>query len=227
MDEQENMQQSENLDGPIQEDKLQNENLDRTIQEDSLQNEKTIRGLAIAATVTFAWILIWALVLKLGSEIMLVRNYYNLRYMTLEERILWDVIPFHYRGEGEYVMRQVLNTILNCFVLAPFGITLCYVFKKPNVWLSAALCFGFALCIEILQLFTVVGNPASEDLITNTASCFIGYAIYHFFLRRMTSKQTSRFLVISNVVLGIGVIFSLVTIAIASDTIFKILTRTL
>ena len=78
--EQENMMQSENLDGPIQEDKLQNENLDRTIQEDSLQSEKTIRGLAIAATVTFAWILIWALVLKLGSEIMLVRNYYNLRY---------------------------------------------------------------------------------------------------------------------------------------------------
>ena len=225
--EQENMMQTENLDGTIQEDSLQNENLDRTIQEDSLQSEKTIRMLAIAATVTFAWILIWALVLKLGSEIMLVRNYYNLRYMTLEERILWDIIPFHYRGEGEYVMRQVLNTILNCFVLAPFGITLCYVFKKPNVWLSAALCFGFALCIEILQLFTVVGNPASEDLITNTASCFIGYAIYHFFLRRMTSKQTSRFLAISNVVLGIGVIFSLVTIAIASDTIFKILTRTL
>ena len=75
MDEQENVGQTENLDGPIQEDKLQNENLDRTIREDSLQNEKTIRGLAIAATVTFAWILIWALVLKLGSEIMLVRNY--------------------------------------------------------------------------------------------------------------------------------------------------------
>ena len=213
MDEQENIQETENL--------------DITHQEDSQQSEKTIRGLAIAATVMFAWILVWALVLKLGSEIMLVRNYYNLRNMTLEERILWDIIPFHYRGEPEWVMRQVLSTILNCFVLAPFGITLCYIFKKPNVWRNAALCFGFALCIEILQLFTAVGNPAPEDLITNTASCFIGYGIYHFFLRCMTSKQTTRFLIVSNVVLGLIVIFSFVTIAIAFDTIFKILTRTL
>ena len=203
------------------------ESLDRTIQEDGFQNEKTIRMLAIAATVMLVWILIWALVLKLGSETMLVRNYYNLRDMTLEERILWDIIPFHYRGEGEYVMGQVVSTILNCFVLVPFGITLCYVFKKPNVWLSAALCFGFALCIEILQLFTTVGNPAPEDLITNTVGCFIGYGIYHFFLRRMSSKQTSRFLAISNGALGVIVIFSLVTIVIAFDTILKIVTKTL
>lgn len=217
----------ENLDRELQEDTVQSQSLDRAIQEDALQSEKAIRGLAIAATVTFAWILIWALVLKLGSEIMLVRNYYNLRNMTLEERILWDIIPFHYRGEGEYLIRLVVNTILNCFVLVPFGITLCYVFKKPNVWLSAALCFGFSLCIEILQLFTTVGNPATEDLITNTIGCFIGYAIYHFFLRRMTSKQTSRLLVISNGVLGVIAIFSLVTIVIAFDTILKIVTRTL
>ena len=189
--------------------------------------EKGIRRLALVATGMFAWILVWALVLKLGSEIMLVRNYHNLKDMTMMERIMWDIIPFNYRGEGYWKMRQFLDTILNCFILAPLGVLLCYVFKKDNVWRNALLCLGFSLCIEILQLFTTVGNPATEDLITNTVGCFIGYGIYRWGFRRLNEKNTYRILLVSNVVLGVVVVFSFITIGIASDTILKIIMKTL
>ena len=61
-------------------------------------NEVTIRRLALSALVMYIWILIWALVLKLGDAQTLIRNYQNLSVLTLKERIMWDLIPFNYRG---------------------------------------------------------------------------------------------------------------------------------
>ena len=187
-------------------------------------DEQTVRRLAFAAIVMLSWIMVWALVLKLGSEIMLVRNYYNLKDMTLEERILWDIIPFNYRGDDYWKMRQFIDTILNCFVFSPLGVMLCYVFKKPSLALNALVCFGFSLCIEVLQLFTTVGNPATEDLITNLLGCFIGYGIYALIFKRLTEKQNVRCFAVVCVVLGLGVLFSFVTVALAWDTIVGIAT---
>ena len=46
------------------------------------ENENKIRKLATACAIMFSWILIWALVLKLGSETLIVRNYTNLKDMV-------------------------------------------------------------------------------------------------------------------------------------------------
>lgn len=188
-------------------------------------NEATQRRLAIAITIGFSWILIWALVLKLGSEILLVRNYTNLSGMTFEERITWDLIPFNYRGDDYWKMRQVLDTVLNCFVFAPLGVTLCYIFKKRVALVGGLICLGFAVGIETLQLFTVLGNPATEDLITNTAGFFIGYGIYRLLLKRLSTRATVRFLAVCAVLLLIAIGFSIVTTAMAADVIVKILTK--
>lgn len=196
-------------------------------EEKTVQSEKRIRQFAIMAMLMLVWILVWALVLKMGSKIILVRNYQSLKDLTLKERILWDIIPFNYRGDAKWKLMQVMNTILNCFVLAPFGVILCYIFKKPNVWRNAALCLGFSLCIEMLQVPATLGNPATEDLITNTLGCFIGHGLYILIFRRMKVKQTYRFLLVSNVILVLVVIFSVITTAMAADTIFLILTKTL
>ena len=130
-------------------------------------DEVSLRRLALATTFMFSWILVWALVFKLGNEVLLVGNYTNLKDMTLEERILWDLIPFNYRGEGEYKLKLIMDTVLNCFVFAPLGVTFCYIFKKVNVWRNAAICLAFSIGVELLQLVTILGNPATEDLITN------------------------------------------------------------
>lgn len=190
-------------------------------------HEKTIRRLAFVATLMIAWLLIWALVLKLGDEYMLVRNYSNLKEMTIKERILWDIVPFRYRGEASMIEKQKIVTVLNCFVLAPLAIVFCYVVKKPNVWGIAALCFLVTVGIETLQLCTFVGNPATEDLMTNTVGGFIGYGIYRLVLRRWNGKWTIRLFIVLNVILFIAVVVSIVTIVSVHETLFKILTKTL
>ena len=121
-------------------EEIMQENLPSSTQELMEENishhenyEKRIVSLSLMAVGMLAWILIWALVFKLGSEVLLVRNYTNLKDMTIEERILWDIIPFQYRGDEYWKMRQFLDTILNCFILAPLGVLLCYAFKKDNL----------------------------------------------------------------------------------------------
>ena len=190
-------------------------------------NEKTIHRLVMATIIMFSWLLIWALVFKLGSEILLFRNYTNLKDMTLEERILWDIIPFNYRGTDYWKLRQFIDTILNCFVFAPLGVALCYVFKKQNVWRNALICFGFSLLVEMLQLFTTLGNPSTEDLITNVVGCFIGFGIYRLIFQRLSVKQNVKFWAAANVLLVACTIFSLITTIIAAELIFGIITKPL
>ena len=202
-------------------------NLSSVRAERLLDNKNKIRRLAIACAIMFSWLLIWALVFKLGSETLLIRNYTNLKDMTFKERILWDLIPFNYRGDEYWKSRQILDTVLNCFVFAPLAIFLCYIFEKKNVFRDAAICFGFAVIVETTQLFTILGNPATEDLITNTLGCFIGYAIYCLILKRISLRKSAILLTLVYVMISVATAFSLVTTAMSADVIFKIITRTL
>ena len=190
-------------------------------------DEATLRRQALATTFLFSWILIWALVFKLGSELLLVGNYTNLKDMTIEERILWDLIPFNYRGEGEYKLKLIMDTVLNCFVFAPLGVTLCYVFKKVNVWRNAAICLAFSIGVELLQLATILGNPATEDLITNTVGCFIGFGLYHLIFKRISVRNSVKTLAVVNTLLAIVGIVALVTLVMSGETIIGLITRTL
>lgn len=190
-------------------------------------NDQTLRRLVLAATVMYAWLLIWALVFKLGIPNIMITNYTNLKDMTLEERIMWDIIPFNYRGDGAYQARLIMDTALNCFVFAPFGIALSYLFKKQNILRDILVCLGFSLFIEALQLFTLIGNPATEDLITNTVGYFIGIGIYHFIFRRLSTKAAVRTFAVIVIVFAIATVASLVTMAISAELIFKIMTKTL
>lgn len=189
-------------------------------------NEKTSRILAISLTVMYAWILIWALIFKLCIDRDLITNYYNLRNMTAIERIMWDIIPFNYRGEGEYKMMLIVATILNCFVFLPFGVTLNYVFKKKNILRDAGLCLGFSLLIESVQLLTPLANPATEDLITNLAGYFIGLAVYYILFRRISTKNTVRIALVINILFAVVVVYSFITFIGSAELILKLLTRT-
>ena len=191
------------------------------------ESKATVRRLAVLCMIMFAWLLVWALVLKLGSEILLVRNYNNLKDMTFEERILWDLRPFNYDETKGDKLDLIIDTVLNCFVFVPLGIVFCYVFEKRNVFRDALICLAFAIFIEAIQLLTMLGNPATEDLITNVAGCFIGHIIYNLLIRRLSVRKSIILLTVSTVVLSLAVVFSFVTTVMAAEVIFKIITRTL
>ena len=190
-------------------------------------NELTLRRLAITATVMYIWILLWALLFKLGNENLLVNNYANLKDMTVMERIMWDIVPFNYRGEGLYKTKIIMDTVMNCFVFAPLGVALGYLFKKTNVLRDVAICLGFSFAIETIQLMTMLGNFATEDLITNTVGYFIGFVIYRIGLARLSVKHSVIFLGFVNVAFFAIVFYSCFTTVSSAETIFKILTHTL
>ncbi len=190
-------------------------------------DEQTLRRLTLSATVMLAFILIWALVFKLGSEIMLVRNYTNLKDMTIEERIMWDIIPFNYSPIKGTFASLFMDTVLNCFAFAPLGVLLCYVFKKRSILRNAAICLGFSVLVEALQLATMLGNPATEDLITNTAGALIGYGLYHLIFKRISTKNSIRIAAAANAIFAIISVFAAITLSLASETVWGIITRTL
>ncbi len=190
-------------------------------------DEKTLRLLAVSLTAMLFWLLIWVLVFKLCNRATLITNYMNLKDMTLIDRIKWDLIPFNYRGEGEYRARLIMDTVLNCFVFAPFGVTLCYVFKKRNILRDLAICLGFSLVIEALQLCTTIGNPSTEDLITNVLGYFIGFGIYHILFKRLPLKQGVITFGVFNLIASILTVISLVTTVITGPLIYQLITKTL
>lgn len=193
----------------------------------TLYNEKALRRLIIFAIVTYTWLLVWALIFKLGDATMLIRNYSNLKQMTLKERIMWDIIPFNYRGTDYMKEKQMIATAFNCLILAPIGASLGYLLKKANVFKITAIGFLIAFCFESTQAFTTWGNPATEDLITNTLGCVIGFVIYRLLLRRFSLKLNVGLFALANVLLVLATIFSIVTMMDSADLILKMLTKTL
>jgi glycopeptide antibiotics resistance protein len=190
-------------------------------------NEVTLKRLVIAATAMYFWLIIWALVLKLGNEAILVGNYTNLKALTLRERIMWDIVPFNYRGEGLYKVKIIMDTAFNCLVFAPFGVAFGYLFKKTNILRDAALCLGLSLLIELTQLATMLGNPATEDLITNVAGYFIGFALYKLVFARLSVKNSVRVMACVCIIFAAATVFSIATTADSAEVICKIITRTL
>ena len=190
-------------------------------------NDTTVRRLALFCSISFLWLLIWALVFKLCDEEMIVRNYTNLKNMTIKECIEWDLIPFNYRGEGDYKIKQMITTVLNCFVFAPFGVLLPLAFKKVNVLRDAGICLFMVTTIETLQLLTILGNPATEDFITNVAGYFIGLAFYLLVFKRLSTKHKTVFFSIVNIIFALAVLYSLFTYISTADLIYQILTKKL
>ena len=190
-------------------------------------NGQTVAKLAKLAVILWSYLLVWALVFKLCSQSEILMNYGNLKNMTVTERIIWDLIPFNYRGTDYLVKLQKLNTVLNCFVLVPFGVLFCYTFKKQNLLRNALICLAFSLGIEMLQLSTTFANPATEDLITNTLGCFIGYGLNALLFKRTSHKTKVVVLALCNVLMIGAVVYSVFTFVGSWNIIYGALTRTL
>lgn len=190
--------------------------------------EQTVGRLVISATVMFVWLLFWALVLKLGREDMLIRNHTNLMQLTTIERIMWDLVPFNYRGSDYEISLQILTTVLNCFVFAPLGVTLSYLLVnkgKLGVLFGTLIHFGIVLAIELIQLFTMFGNFATEDFITNTVGYFIGVGLYFLLFKRLSAKHNVVFFSIINLLLVVMVVFSLITTIDAADVLAELFVK--
>lgn len=187
-------------------------------------DERALRCNVILAIGCYILLLFWALWLKFNDFHMVVPNYRWLSTLTLKERFLYDLIPFQIRFDFK---NQFIQILANGVVFAPFGVLLNYLFQKKNIWRDLAICFGVSLCIETIQLFTIIGNFATVDLIMNTAGYFIGLAGYVLIFKRFSLCTSVWFYRVVNLIVVPLFVWAVITTVNNWDQIIAILTRTL
>ena len=186
-------------------------------------DERALRREVIFAISLYTGILLWIVCLKIGNAEMLKRNYINLTELTLEERFMWDIIPFHTRQNHEL---QRMEFIANSLIFAPYGVLLNYLFKKRNIFRDVFLCFAFSLSIEVFQLYSLLGGFATEDLIMNTLGYFVGLVFYYLIFKKRTQKTCIWVCRVANFMLLPVFIYALVTTLQNGELIVSILDRT-
>lgn len=189
-----------------------------------LCNEQALRKGALFATVSYIIVLFWALWLKFNDFHMVVPNYAWLSKMTVKERFLYDIIPFQIRYN---FWGELIQFPANAIVFAPFGVILPHRFQKKNIWRDLAICFGVSLSIEVVQLFTIIGNFATADLIMNTLGYFIGFVFYRLIFSKLSTQKMVWIYRVANLLLIIALIVVIVTTINNMELITAILTRTL
>lgn len=189
-----------------------------------ITDETALQKDAIFSTIAYIVVLFWALWLKFNDFHMVVLNYQWLSKLTVWERFLYDIVPFQIRFD---FWNQFLQFPANAIIFAPLGVVLPYVFKKKNIWRDVAICFGVSLSIEIVQLFTIIGNFATADLIMNTLGYFIGFAFYRLIFSKLSTQKMVWVYRAVNLILIPLLIAVVVTTIQNWELISAILTRTL
>ncbi len=135
--------------------------------------------------VLYTLFLVWALWLKLCDESQILTNFHNISQLTERERWLVDSFLFK---DPNFLFRQIAEIVLNCFVLAPFGVALNLLTRGKHIWAHVLFCFSFSLCIELIQRFTMIGGFSCIDLTTNTLGYFVGLLLYKLIFSRISDK---------------------------------------
>ena len=185
---------------------------------------RKIRHMATYATIVFILLLFWALWLKFNIPFFVKMGYSHLSELTLKERFMFNIIPFYVWKDYLWQWSEILA---NGLVFAPFGVLLNHAFTKKSIGRDLTICFFVSLSIEITQLFTMIGNFATVDLIMNILSYFVGFAGYRIIFEKMSAKSTIWFYRITNVVATLLLVFAVFNTIRNSELLIAILTRTL
>ena len=199
-------------------------NLKQKLKVLSACDERALRKETAFAFFAYVVVLFWALWLKFNDFHMVVLNYQWLSKLTVWERFLYDIVPFRIRFD---FWNQFVQFPANAIVFAPFGVLLPLLFKRKNMGRDLAICFGVSLSIETVQLFSIIGNFATADLIMNTLGYCIGFLIYRLIFSKISTQKTVWVLRVANLLLAVLLVVALVTTVQNRELIIAILTRTL
>ena len=186
-------------------------------------DETALRRSAVAVTVIYSLLLPWMLLFKFSRGYLILRTYHYLSSMSVTERFLLDLLPF--RFTHDYI-NQIIVILLNCVIFAPYGVIFNTLFKK-SIRRDLLICFLISLAVEIIQLFTCLGGFATIDLITNTASYFVGLAFYRLVLERLNIRWNVILYRAAILILTAFLLIAAVSTVGVIDTIWGVITRTL
>ena len=74
------------------------------------------------------------------------------------------------------------------------------------------ICFVISLTFEIVQLFTVIGGFASDDLLMNTLGYFGGALMYKLIFSIFNDKINYYFFIACNIIMICVLVFAVITL---------------
>ncbi len=96
-----------------------------------------------------------------------------------------NLVPFRTIGgfladlHGGGRSHAIINLLGNVIMFIPLGFFVPAVFKKTGAFCRTMLWSAAAvICIEVLQLITLLGSMDIDDLLLNLAGAAIGYGVY-------------------------------------------------
>lgn len=184
--------------------------------------EKRLNILSMLSIILYVLILVWALYFKFGDISDVTYHASELSKMTFKERFLFDIIPFDFSNTHQKFLHFVLN-ILNMIVFIPLGVALSMMDKKIKLKKHALICFLISLAFELLQLFTLIGGFASDDLLMNTLGYFAGAAIYYFLFRKFSDKVNYYIMIACNIILIIFTVVAIISVAPIFDQYIQVI----
>ena len=92
---------------------------------------------------------------------------------------LAEIKRFYNMLGGTRTYKAVLNLFGNIACFMPFGLFVPYIFKRRISFIKVVFTtFMFSLCIEVIQLYFMIGIFDVDDLILNTIGGALGYVVY-------------------------------------------------
>ena len=92
------------------------------------------------------------------------------------------------RSYPEYRRGAIVNLLGNIGMFIPLGFGLPWVYARlRRFWKTLLASAGLIVCVELVQLVTLLGHCDVDDLILNLIGTAIGYAIWALTLRKKES----------------------------------------
>lgn len=172
---------------------------------------KRLKVVTMIVIILYILFFVWALYFKFGDidEVRYVSSHTG--KMSLKERFLFDIIPFDFSNTHQKWLHFLLN-ILNFIVFIPLGVALCIKDKAIKWKKHILICFVISLTFEIVQLFTVIGGFASDDLLMNTLGYFGGALIYKLIFSKFNDKINYYIIIACNIIIICVLVFAVITL---------------
>ena len=104
-------------------------------------------------------------------------------------RLFANVLQGNYDAEMRRI--AIVNLVGNVVMFLPLGFMLPLLWKGLRKWWMVVLWgTGVVVCVELVQLFALVGNCDIDDLLLNLVGITIGYGLFCVICRYGTEKTS-------------------------------------
>lgn len=123
----------------------------------------------------------------LSEETYLLTLRRNLNYIPGDTILRFYRLMRYYPG---YRRAAIVNLFGNIGMFIPLGFGLPWVYKRlRRFWKTLLTAAGLIVCVELVQLVTLLGHCDVDDLILNLIGVSMGYLLWALTLRRREEQQ--------------------------------------